>query len=115
MELANTTLTVMRGTTVNAYGDLTTVGTPLYTGIPAAVVEKARQTFDRATQRAQTIRTTMCVVPDWADILTTDTLMDETTGNFFMVEDITVQPSLGVPPDKILTLRWRSGVTPASD
>jgi hypothetical protein len=115
MELANTTLSVLRGTTTNGYGDRTNVGVPLHTGIPAAVVEKSKQVFDRDSQRFQTIRTSMCVVPDWADILDTDTLMDETTGNFFMVEDIQIQPSLGIPPDKILTLRWRSGVSVGSD
>jgi hypothetical protein len=113
--MANTTLSVLRGTTTNAYGDRTNVGIPLYTGIPAAIVEKSKQSFDRDTQRFQTIRTSMCVVPDWADILDTDTLRDETTGNFFMVEDIQTQPSLGLPPDKILTLRWRSGVSVGSD
>jgi capsular polysaccharide biosynthesis protein len=96
MELQNTTLSVLRGTTTNGYGDKTNVGNPLYTGIPAAVVEKSKQSFDRDTQRLQTIRTSMCVVPDWADILDTDTLMDESTGNFFMIEDIQTQPSLGV-------------------
>ena len=55
------------------------------------------------------------MVPDWADILTSDTLMDERTGNYYMIIDIQVQPTLGTPPDKILTLRWRSGVTPGSD
>jgi hypothetical protein len=115
MEIANTTLSVLRGTKVNAYGDKTNVGTPLYTGIPAAVVESSRQAFDRASQRHQTIRTIQCVVPDWADILDTDTLMDETTRNFFMVESIAMQPTLGPPPDKLLTLRARSGVTVATD
>lgn len=115
MELANTSLTVMRGTKVNGYGDRTNVGTPLYRGIPAARVESSKQVFDRASQRAQTIRTTKAVVPDWADILTTDTVMDETTGDYYMVEDVTLQPTLGPPPDKLLTLRSRSGVTVTSD
>jgi hypothetical protein len=30
MEMANTTLSVLRGTTVNFYGDKTNVGNPLY-------------------------------------------------------------------------------------
>lgn len=115
MELANTTLSVMRGTTTNGYGDVTNVGLPLYQGIPAAVVESGKTVFDNATQRPSTIRTTKCVVPDWADILTTDTLQDETTGSYYMVEDVMTQPSLGPPPDKILTLRWRSGVSVGSD
>jgi len=115
MELANTTLSVLRGTTVNAYGDKTNVGDPLYTGIPAALVESSKQSFDRASQRFQTIRTSTCVVPEWADIIDTDTLIDETTGNAYMIESVTRQPTLGPPPDKILILRWRSGVSVGSD
>jgi hypothetical protein len=115
MEIANTMLTVMRGREANAYGDLTDVGKKLYTGIPAAAVESSKQVWDPATQTPRTVRTSKCVVPDWADILTSDTLMDERTGNYYMIIDIQVQPTLGTPPDKILTLRWRSGVTPGSD
>ncbi|MGH3296094.1 MAG: hypothetical protein ACRDP7_30275 [Trebonia sp.] len=115
MELANTSLSVLRGTTVNAWGDKTNVGTPLYTGIPAALVESAKQVFDRASQRMQTIRTSTCVVPDWADILDTDTLIDETSGDAYMIESVTRQPTLGPPPDKILVLRSRSGVSVESD
>jgi hypothetical protein len=115
MELANTTLSVLRGTEVSEFGDRTNVGKPLYTGIPAALAETGKQVFDRATQRPQTIRTTKAVVPDWADILDTDTLMDETTGDFYMVEDLMTQPTLGLPADKILTLRWRTGVSVESD
>lgn len=115
LELANTTVSVLRGTTVNDWGDKTNVGTPLYTGIPAAIVESSKQAFDRASQRFQTIRTSTCVVPDWADIVDTDTLIDETTGNAFMIESVELQPSLGPPPDKILTLRSRSGVSVESD
>lgn len=116
MELANTTLTVCRGTRANAWGDKTNVGTPLYTGIPAAVVESSKQVFDRAAQRFQTIRTSTCMVPTWADIVDTDTLIDETTGNAYMVESIEQQPTLGPPSDgKILILRWRSGVSVDSD
>lgn len=116
MELANTTLSVLRGTTVNQYGDKTNVGTPLYTGIPAAAVETAKQSYDRASQRFQTIRTIMCTVPTWADILDTDTLINEATGDAYMVEAIVQQPTLGPPPDfKMLTLRMRSGVSIESD
>lgn len=117
MELANTRLTIMRGTAANDYGDLTDVGTPIYSGIPAAINESSKTVFDAATQRPQTIRTSTCVVPGWTDVLTTDTLLDETTQNYYMIEDIQRQPTgpTGIAPEKILTLRWRSGVTPGSD
>ena len=57
MELANTRITIGRGTGVNDAGDITDVGTPLYLHVPAAVVEKSHQTFDYASSTRRTIRT----------------------------------------------------------
>lgn len=117
MELANTTLTIMRGTAANAYGDLSDVGAPISTGVPAAVTEASKVVFDPATQTPRTIRTLKCVVAGWTDILDSDTIKDEATGNFYMVQDIQTQPTgpTGIIPDKILTLRMRSGVSVQSD
>lgn len=116
LELANCTVTIMRGTEANVYGDESDVGTPLYEHVPAAVTETAKQVFDPATQRPQTIRTSMCVLPSWADVLDSDTIQREDTGDYFMIESIQRQPALiGIPPDIILTLRWRSGVSTGSD
>jgi hypothetical protein len=117
MELANTRLTIMRGTAANAYGDLTDVGTPIYSGVPAAVVESSKVVLDPATQQPRTIRTSTAVVAGWVDVLNSDTIKDESTGNYYMIQDITLQPTgpTGITPEKLLTLRWRSGVTTASD
>lgn len=117
MELANTTLTIMRGTSANPYGDLSDVGTPIYSGIPAAVNESSKQVWDPATQTPRTVRTSTCVVASWVDVLSSDTLKDESTGNYYMIQDIQVQPTgpTGIAPDKLLTLRWRSGVSVTSD
>lgn len=116
MEIANCLITIMRGTEANVYGDETDVGTPLYQHVPAAVTETGKTVFDPATQRPQTIRASMCVLPSWTDVLDSDTLLREDTGDYFMIESIQRQPTLiGIPPDKILTLRWRSGVSVGSD
>jgi hypothetical protein len=116
MEIANCLITVCRGTEANAYGDLSDVGSVLYQHVPAAVTETTKTVFDPATQRPQTIRTSMCVLPSWADVLDSDTLQREDTGDFFMIESVQRQPTLiGVQPDIILSLRWRSGVSPGSD
>jgi len=114
-EVGNTTLAVFRGTAANAYGDLTDVGVPYLTVNQAAPTETAKVSFDPASQTRRTIRTIMCVVPSWADINDDDTLQDERTGDFLMVEAIQRQPTLGLPGDIILTLRARSGVTIATD
>jgi len=110
-ELATTTVSVLRGTETNQYGDRTNVGQPVYTGIPAALVESAHRSYDRAAQRYQVLRTSIAVVPDWADIRTSDTLVDERTCTAYMVEAVTMQPTLGPPPDKVCDLRARSGVS----
>ncbi len=116
LELANTRLTICRGTEVDDAGDLSDIGTPLYLHVPASLVEKSHTTYDPASSTRRTIRTIMCVVPSWVDIDLCDTLLDETTGNAYMIEDILAQPSLmGAPQDLILTLRMRSGVSIGSD
>jgi len=114
-EVASTTLSTFRGTTADGYGDLDDTGIPYLKGIPAAITETAKAAFDAASQTRRTIRTIMCVVPSWADIDDDDTLRDERTGDFFMIESQQRQPSLGLPGDLILTLRARSGITIATD
>ncbi|MEU8920300.1 hypothetical protein AB0D10_05090 [Kitasatospora sp. NPDC048545] len=112
----NRTITIMRGTAINGYGDATDVGVPLYTGVPAALAETEQVAFDSASQRQQIIRSITCTVPNWADVRTTDTIRDETTGRYFMIENISERPGIGYyPPPKTLTLRARSGVTAGSD
>jgi hypothetical protein len=101
---------------VNRYGDATNVGAPLYQHLPAALAEVSSETFDRASQTRRTIRTITCVVPAWADITSDDTLKDEFTGYYYLIESMRERPGIGMyPPDKILTLRMRSGVAVASD
>jgi hypothetical protein len=112
----NRRMSTFRGNSVDAYGDETNVGTPHLTGIPAALAETTQTVFDAATQRPQTVREITCIVDNWADIDADDTLQDEFTGYFYMVESIQARPGIGYyPPQKILTLRMRSGVTIASD
>lgn len=118
LEVANTLITVMRGTAVNSLGDETDVGVPIYQHVPASLLETGHTTFDRASTTRRTIRTVTCMVPPWADIDTDDTIMDErcTPPAYYMVESMQRQPSLvGVPANLILTLRARSGVAATTD
>lgn len=108
----NRRLDVLRGTTVNAYGDESDIGQPVYTGVPAAIAEVAEHVFDPATQRPQVIRQVKGAVPGWVDLRDTDTLHDPATGWFYLLDDIEDEPGIGYyPPRKLLTLRLRSGVT----
>lgn len=109
-------LNTYRGTSANAYGDESDVGTPYLTNVPAALAETSQQVFDAATQRNQIIRAITCRVDAWVDIITTDTLYEVTTGTWYMIESIEAEPGIGFyPPPKLLTLRERSGVSVTSD
>jgi hypothetical protein len=106
----------MRGTEVNPYGDETNVGIPYLEHVQAALAEVSNETFDPASQIRRTIREWTCIVAAWVDVDTDDTLQDEFTGNYFMIESIMEQPGVGMyPPAKVLTLRMRSGVSVTSD
>jgi hypothetical protein len=107
---------VYRGVAADEYGDLDDVGTLHLSGVPAALAETEDVVFDPATQRQQIVRSWTCTVPAWADIVVTDTIKDDFTGYFFMIESIREQPGIGYyPAPKILTLRMRSGVSISSD
>lgn len=116
LKFANRRMTIMRGTQFSEYGDPDDVGAPLYTHVQAALAETTQTAYDAASQRPQIIRGITCTVPAWVDVVTTDTLMDEATGLYYMIENIQSQPGIGYyPPAKILTLRMRSGVGVQSD
>ena len=116
LKLQNRLITIMRGTAVNEYGDETDVGIVHRQHVPAALAEKSSQTSDPADPVRRTVRTWECILPAWCDVTTNDTLMDETTGNFFMVEAIEPQTGPGYyPAPLILTLRMRSGISVSSD
>ena len=101
---------------MDSLGDASDVGTPLYTGIPAALAEVNETVFDAATQRLSTIRDIKAVVPGWADIISSDTLQDPATGWYYIVLSIENEPGIGYyPPRKLLSLKERSGVSVASD
>lgn len=102
--LATTSVSVLRGETSNEYGDETDSTAVAYAGIPASVVESSHVTTDPATQQPRTVRTITAVLPQWADVLNTDRLQAP-DGTVYAVIEVTAQPSLGYPADKVLKLR----------
>ena len=112
----NRTCAVMRGTVSDDLGDLSDVGFPLYTGIPAALAEVSETVFDAATQRLSTIRSVKGIMPGWADVISSDTIQDEFTGWYYIVLSLEAEPGIGYyPPRKLLSLKERSGVNVSSD
>ena len=116
LQFQNRQISVYRGTTVTDLGDVSDVGAPLYTNLPAAIAEISETVYDFATQRPQTIRSIRCIMPGWVDVVASDTLQDQFTGFFYIVLSLEAEPGIGYyPPRKLLELRMRSGVSIQSD
>ena len=107
LPLANTKVSVLRGTTSDPYGDDIDAMVPFETDVPALLVETAQQVFDPATQQPRTVRTAECYVPPWLKILNTDQVYDQLTGETFMVIDIVAQPWLNPGGPRLTELKLR--------
>ena len=103
--LANASVSVLRGTTTDEFGDEIDTNLVAAASVPAAIVESSRVVLDQATQTPRTVRALTCVMPSWADVLDTDRLQDQATGRIYIIESVEQQPSLGYPGDQVLTLK----------
>lgn len=105
-EFQNTTVTIYRGTSTNAYGDEVDANTPIMSGVPAAVIETHNVVQDPSTPTPRVIRQITCYVSQYTGILNTDRLFDESSGDTYMILSVT-RPStlIGTPPDLRLELK----------
>lgn len=105
-ETANVTVSVLRGTTTDAYGDTADDQQPLYQDIPATWIETAQVIQDPSTQTPRVVRSITAIVPFWLGVQTTDQMLNQSTGETVIVEDVITQPNLtGAPPDTKVILR----------
>jgi hypothetical protein len=106
----NTTVSLLRGTATDAYGDTVDAAVPVLSGVPAVVIERSQSVLDPATQTPMIVRSTVCVVPQWTGALATDQIRNDRTGDTFAIEDILLPDTLmGAPVDITLTLRRVTG------
>ena len=90
------------------------VGVPIYQHMPAALILASMTVFDPSSSTRRIVAASKLMLPSWADVDTDDTILDESSGSYFAIEDIQMQPSLGSPPDLLLTLRSVTGVSVSS-
>jgi hypothetical protein len=108
----NAYLTVLRGTSTNAFGDIVDDNTAVYTNVPATLVETTKTVFDGAEQTPRTIRVAYCLVPSYLNVTTSDRIQDQATGQIYIVFGIQVPPTLvGIPVPTRLDLRRVTATT----
>lgn len=82
---ATTTIDILRGETLDEYGDTVPASGAAYTGIPAHITETTRVTSRPADGEPRVIRRYTIRVPGTADLVTGDRVRDA-DGNMYMVD-----------------------------
>ncbi|MCX5522202.1 hypothetical protein OG342_04875 [Streptomyces bobili] len=103
--LATTTVTVLRGTTTDTYGDEQDLNTPHLTGIPASLTEQTRRVTTRENPTPRIVRYAVARVAAGTDVTDQDRLRDERTGAVYIVEAVSSMANPAVTPDLRLDLR----------
>lgn len=83
-----TTISILRGTTTNAAGDVVDSDTAVYTGVPASIMERSRMGIDQSTQDPRVYRYVVGRVLAGTDILDTDRVLDERTAKKYSIADL---------------------------
>jgi len=105
-ETQNCLVTVYRSTTQNQFGDVIDDNTPFLEHLPATLIETGKTVQDPSTQSPRTIRQVKCWVPEFAGVVNTDRVKDESTGDIYIIIGITKPPTtIGVPVDTVLDLK----------
>jgi hypothetical protein len=105
-ETANTTCSVLAGTTTNWAGDVIDSNTPTITGLPVTLIETGKTVQDPSTPTPRTVRQIVCIVPEWAGISLSDRLLDERTQDTYIIIGIRKPPTIiGAPVDIVLDLK----------
>lgn len=111
-ETANAVASVYRGTTENWAGDTVDADIPVIRGLPVTLIETGKQVQDPSSATPRTIRQILCIVPDYAGLTNSDRILDEGTGNVYIVIGVTRPPTLiGAPTDITLDLKRISATT----
>lgn len=101
-----TTVSILRGTIITLAGDTVDSLTPVYTGIPASVMERNRTGNDTLTQEPRVFRYTVCRLPAGTDVTDQDLILDETSGKRYAISSVSTLNSPVHTPDLRLDLRY---------
>lgn len=104
---ANTTVTVLRGTSTNGYGDTvdgTTAASADLTGLPASLIEVNRRTYLPAEGGVRVVRTHVCRLTSGTDVRKDDRIQDA-AGAVYQILDLNASPGSPVHrPDIVIQL-----------
>lgn len=103
--IATTRITVLRGTTTDAFGDEQDTDTPVATDIPCALTEQTRRVTTRDDPTPRIIRYATARVPAGTDIRDEDRVRDQRTGAVYIVDAPSSMTNPALAVDLRLDLR----------
>lgn len=111
-EITNTSASILRGTTSNQFGDTIDDDQVLIQHLPVFLAETGKTVQDPSTPTPRTIRQITCQVPQYVGVVNTDRVVDEATGDKYIIIGVTTPPTIiGAPVDVILDLKRISAQT----
>jgi hypothetical protein len=113
--LANTTVSILRSTQTDSFGDVEDSMQPIVTGLiafisyptmsPLRPIVLGSTIFEPSSPEPSTLRLAACALPSGTDIRNTDQILDEFTNLVYEVYQVTALGNAGATPDLILTLK----------
>ncbi len=103
--LATCTASVLRGISVNDWGDEQDAGTVIASGLICSITETSARGYDPSTQTPRVVRGIEGVLPSTTDITETDQLRDDTHGITYAIEAVSNPGTAGRATDLVLQLR----------
>jgi hypothetical protein len=88
--IPTTTVTVLRGTSTDGFGDTVSADTVAASGVLFSLLEQRRSVFTAGDNRIQQVRYFTGRAPGDADIRLGDRVRDESTGDTYYVDTVTL-------------------------
>lgn len=105
LAVATTTISVLRGTATDVYGDEQDVSTVVHTGITASITEQTRRVTTRDNPTPRIVHYAVGRVTAGTDITDQDRIRDERTGAVYIVDAVSQMTNPAVAADLRLDLR----------
>jgi hypothetical protein len=103
--IATTRISILRGTTRDAWGDEQDTDTPVASGIPASLTEQSRRVTTRDDPTPRIVRYAVARVAAGTDVTDQDRIRDERTGAIYSVDAVSSMANPAVTADLRLDLR----------
>lgn len=103
--IATTTISVLRGTTTDDFGDVADTDTVVARGVPAALTEQSRRVTTRDDPAPRVIRSAVARVAAGTDVNDQDRIKDERTGATYIVDATSRMANPALQVDIRLDLR----------